>query len=506
LANLIWSSDLYKGYTSKYSDLIKGSMDDIKPFQRLSAKEKTIDWIKAVADFYDAIGWENVSKRAAKIQKNYWMRYGKLNPSDYIINPDVNPLSEAIGMIVPKESQSPLEKFYSLAPNLVDVMRGEYVKMDHSWTVEAIDPFSHDEIFNQKNEDFKSAVMQHAESVKAQTLASMGITEETAPEDYSKAMDETRQRLTEIEFKYKNFRTTGTQWAEKVMKIHEKRYNLQELQPDAFESGLITDSEFWHLDMGEDDFRVELLNPKWCDYFKGPGTKYVSKGDYFLWFDFGSAGDVIDKYGRIMKEEDIDKLKDVFVDSVNMIVPDQLKNIQGSYYDRTKPWSVATDLNPARNDSFLGKELAASYPRSGNFDHNIDRDIFAAATGDNHRGQPRMFRIMTLYWRSMQKIGWLTKINRDGSSIEPTWVDENFIVTEKPVYDKSKLNQETADNLLYGEHIDWTWAPQWRKVIKVSPNGKHSFWLDSEKKMDAIYLDGGPTPFQLYKYRLTFIY
>ena len=67
-------------------------------------------------------------------------------------------------------------------------------------------------------------------------------------------------------------------WAEKVIKVQEKRYKLHELEPDAFETGLISDSEFWHLDLLDDDFKLELLNPKWCDYHKGPNVKYVSEG------------------------------------------------------------------------------------------------------------------------------------------------------------------------------------------------------------------------------------
>lgn len=475
--------------------ILGGPIDDILPFQMLTLEEKTEDWVKAVADFYETAGWSNVEKKAARIQRNFWMRHGKLNPSDYIVG--ATDIARELGFALPQATQSPLEQFYPLAPNFVDVLRGEFIKRDNSWTVEAIDPYSTAEAFKFKKEQFEGVLTQMATMEKAQTLASMGITPETDPQQYMQQMQEMQQRLTEIEFQSKNFRTTGQKWAEKVLKIHEKRYNLQELEPDGFESGLISDSEFWHLDLMDDDFRVELLNPKWCDYHKGPNVKYVSDGDYFLWFDFMSAGDIVNKFGRRMKEADILKLKDVYVRTANLMVVDHMKAEQGAYYDFRKSFREATDLNPVMNDVLLGKELAYNYMRTPNFDHNIDNvDILNPVWGRRVTGHPQMFRVMRLYWRSLRRIGWLTKINRDGTRIQPEWVDESYKVTVEPQYDVSVNKEKTKDNLLYGEHIDWTWVPEWRQVIKISPNQQHTFWLGNENTYEAVYIDGGPVKFQ----------
>jgi hypothetical protein len=101
---LIWGSDLYKGFKLDKNTLLGGAINDILPFQMLTLEEKTPDWIHAVADYYEVCGWNNVEKKAHRIQRNYWMRYGKLDQSDYIINPEVNPVSRAIGMIVPRKA------------------------------------------------------------------------------------------------------------------------------------------------------------------------------------------------------------------------------------------------------------------------------------------------------------------------------------------------------------------------------------------------------------------
>lgn len=493
---LIWGSDLYKGFKLDKNKMLGGAIDDILPFQMLSLEEKSADWIKAVADYYEVCGWNNVERSAPRIQKNYWLRHGHLNQSDYIINPTHNEYYQAVGMLVPPEPQSPLQQFYPLIPNFVDVLRGEFLKRDNQWIVEAIDPMSTAEKFEQKKSDFEQILLQHAALIKQVELAKMGLTEEMNPEEYNQQLQALMQRMTEVELKAKNFRTTGQKWAEKVIKIHDKRYDMHELDPDGFECGLISDREFWHIDLLDDDFKVELLNPKWCDYHKGPNIKYVSDGDYFLWFDFMSAGDIVNKYGRRIKEEDLKKLKDVYMKTQNMIVPDYLKGRGDSYYDLSKPWSQATDLNQPMNDALLGKELVYNFMRSPNFDHNQDVDILNPIWGRLKTGHPQMFRVMRLYWRALRRIGWLTKIERDGTRIQPEWIDENYKVTVEPVYDKSVMKEETKDNLLYGEHIDWTWVPEWRHVIKISPNQKHTFWLNSINSFDAIYVDGAPTKFQ----------
>lgn len=494
---LITSGDLYRGFKLDKSSFLgsNGSMADMQPFQMLTQEQKTIDWIRVVADYYDICGWNNVSRKADAIQRNYDMRNGKITPSDYIINPELNPYSGVIQEVV-TETSSPLKQFYPLAPPLIDALRGEFIKKDNTWTIEVIDPKSTATAFQEKESKFTEVITQFAQVQKQQALAQMGLTQESNPEAYQQEMQAAMDKLTNIELASKNYRTVGQKWAEKVLKIHDRRYNLHELEPDAFEGGLIADREFWHLDLLDDDFKVELLNVKWCDYHKSPGEKYVSSGDYFLWFDFMSAGDIINKLGRKMKEEDMLKMKDCYLRTANIIMPDIDKAVQGAYYDMSKPWKEATDLNPVMNDVLLGKELAYNYARNGNFNHNIDTDLFSSTSVRSANGHPQMFRVMRLYWRSMMRIGWLTKIDRDGVRTPPSWVTEDYKVSVEPQYDVSVVKDKTAGNLLYGEHIEWTWAPQWRHVIKISANHKHTYWADKSIDFDSVYIDGAPVKFQ----------
>ncbi len=493
MADVVWSSQLYKGTTLKNSPGMM-RLADFAPYQMLEEQEKTQEWLIAVADHFEAIGWRNVDRRQEAIQKNYWLRQGIINPTDYLVNPTEYHMAQAMQIVgADGHSTSPLQQFFPLIPTYVDLLRGEFLKRDNTFSVVQIDQGAVIESLEFKEEQINGVMQQLAVAEKEMALQKMGITPDNPEsfQQYQETIQQAIQKFQETEAKFKNFRTKGAKWAQKVLKIQEERYNLSELEPDAFDGGLTTDMEFWHLDLLEDDFRLELLNAKWCDYHKAPGEKYVSKGDYFLWFEWGSAGDIINKYGKRMKEEELEKLKTTYSSIVNaIIVPDHEKTMQGSYYDVRLPYKQASDLNAPMNDAILGKELAYNYSQNSNFTHSI----FDPA-GYGSMMEPKMFRIMNLYFRGMKKIGWLTKVGEDGSIEYADWVDENFKLTVEPEYDFSLTKKKTAKNLIYGEHVEWTWVNDWRRVIKISANSKHSFWKHNPD-FKEIYLDGKSVKFQ----------
>ena len=106
---MIWSSDLYKGYKTESAQQLK--IDDLLPFQMLEEKEKNVDWIRGVADFYETAGWVNVEKKAYHIQKNFDLRNSKLNPSDYIVGPSYYDYYLAAGLEVEMGQPSPIQQF-----------------------------------------------------------------------------------------------------------------------------------------------------------------------------------------------------------------------------------------------------------------------------------------------------------------------------------------------------------------------------------------------------------
>jgi hypothetical protein len=76
--------------------------------------------------------------------------------------------------------------------------------------------------------------------------------EQTSPENL--------KTLPEIQnFFDKSYRSLVEQWAAHQTKIDEERFKMDELEERGFRDMLITDREFWHLKMMEDDYDVELV-------------------------------------------------------------------------------------------------------------------------------------------------------------------------------------------------------------------------------------------------------
>jgi hypothetical protein len=71
------------------------------------------------------------------------------------------------------------------------------------------------------------------------------------------------------------------------------------LEERGFRDMLITDREFWHFRMMEDDYEVELWNPVLTFYHKSPDIRYISQGNWVGKTDMYTVADVIDKYGHV---------------------------------------------------------------------------------------------------------------------------------------------------------------------------------------------------------------
>jgi hypothetical protein len=55
---ILWGADLYKG--AKFDTSSVFNLNDVLPFQMLEQDEKTPQWVHAVADHFESIGWRNV--------------------------------------------------------------------------------------------------------------------------------------------------------------------------------------------------------------------------------------------------------------------------------------------------------------------------------------------------------------------------------------------------------------------------------------------------------------
>ena len=103
------------------------------------------------------------------------------------------------------------------------------------------------------------------------------------------------------------------------------------------------------------------------------------------------------------------------------------------------------------------------------------------------KGHTNMLRVSQSYWKSQRKLGHLTKIAENGE-VTTEIVDEDYKITDKPLYNTQLFPNKTHRNLVFGEHIEWLWINQTWGGIKIGPN-QPSFWgIKNPTGINPIYL------------------
>lgn len=496
---LLTGIDLVRGAITNSNGLPLNLLD-VSPFQMIPLEDKDEGWIRWNIDFHESIGYQYVKKYGRKKIKNRWLAAGILDRTDYLLSPEYNNFADLVGIITPEhDSHSPLEQFYPVVPNIIDVLRGEFLKRDTKVIIKAVDEFSKAEALQFKEDQLNQVLTQYTIQQKQAALAKMGILpDSTNPQDQQQFQQQMQaaQQIAQVETKFRSYRSNIEEWAQHVTNIEREAQYLDEKETRGFVESLTNSEEFYHINLKEDHFTVDLLDNAYCFYHASPSPQvdgHVAKGDYFGWFNWMTVGDVINEFGPRLSDVQLEGLKTILSTNTGaMVVPDMWKAFPSMYYDTTKPYPQGR-TDAALNDAILERNLKETY--HSNFANERPASEILSKHTDIF-GQPHMFRVMTLYWRSQRRIGFLTKIDRSGQIVFADWVDENFKMTVEPEYDNSLVKSKTKYNLVYGEHIDWTYCNEWRRGEKINSNMSHSFWQTNNLGFNPIYLDGKPVKFQ----------
>ena len=284
--------DLKNGKKAEYNKM--GTLT--QPIQFLSNKEKDDEWRAWNLDWLEWQGMRQLRRNARRLSKNYKLAKGIIDKADYIVEED-NEMADLIDVLT-KEDVSAFElKFYPIIPNVINVLANEFAKRSSRIMFRAVDDTSYNEMLEEKRKMIEDVLLKDAnEKIMAQ-MVNQGI-ELDSKEAQEATSPEKLKTLPEIEgFFRKSYRSMIEEWASHQMKVDEERFKMQELEERAFRDMLITDREFWHFKMGEDDYEMELWNPLLTFYHKSPDARYVSEGNWIGKTDMMSVSDCIDKFG-----------------------------------------------------------------------------------------------------------------------------------------------------------------------------------------------------------------
>lgn len=450
-----------------------------QPIQFLPRSKKDNDWTAWNLDWLEWKGLQHVRRNARRLLKNYKLAKGIIDKGDYIIEED-NEYADMIEVLT-KEDVSALElKFYPIIPNVINTLVAEFAKRSSGVSYRAVDEFSYNEMLELKRSQLEESLLYDAETQLMQKLIADGVDMES--EEVQQIMaPENIKSLPEIQsFFNKSYRSIAEEWAAHQHAVDVERFGLEELEERAFRDMLITDREFWHFKMMDDDYDVELWNPILTFYHKSPDSRYISQGQWVGKYDMMTVADVIDKYGWLMTEDQMETLEQIYpVRSAGY--PIQGYQNDGSYYDGTKShdWNV--------NMPSLAYRQYTSMWDNSLYGGDIVNWIMSDSEDYFDMGMTNLLRVTTVYWKSQRKVGHLTKID-DMGGVTTDIVDESYVITDKPIYNTDLFKNKSKQNLVFGEHIEWIWINEVWGGVKIGPNHPTYWGTNNPGGINPIYL------------------
>ena len=464
-----------------------------QPLQFLPKKEKDDQWAAWNLDWLEWQGLKQIRRNARRLMKNYKLAKGIIDRSDYIIEED-NEMRDIVELLT-KEDASALElKFYPIIPNVINVLVAEFAKRSTKLTYRAVDDVSYNEMLEQKRKMVEDTLMADAQTKIIAALLEQGL-DPNSEEAQQQLAPEKIKSLPEIEkFFQKDYRSIVEQWASHQHKVDVERFKLDELEERGFRDMLITDREFWHFKMMEDDYEVELWNPVITFYHKSPDNRYISQANWVGKTEMYTPSDVIDKFGYLMNEDQLQALEAIYPIRSAAYSIGGLQN-DGTLYDGTKSHDWNTNM-PS-----LAYRQYTSF-MAGNVLDGSDIITQIMAEGEDYYDQGTAFllRVTQAYWKSQKKVGHLTKISETGEVLTEI-ISEDYTVVDKPIYDTRLFKNKSKDNLVFGEHIDWIWINETWGGVKVGPNIPSYWGMNNPGGFTPIYVGVnrpkiGPVKFQ----------
>ena len=406
-----------------------------QPIQFLPRSKKDEDWAAWCLDWLEWQGLKMVRRNARRLMKNYKLAKGLIDRTDYVIEED-NEYADLIDTLT-KEDASALElKFYPIIPNVINTLTAEFSKRVTRVTYGAVDEYSYNEMLEQKKAEVEQLLVSDAKRKITERMLMMGADPES-PEFQEQTSPEALRSLPEIEaFYQKDYRSMIEQWAEHQHRVDTERFYMDELEERGFRDLLIADREFWHFKMMEDDYDVELWNPVLTFYQKAPETRYISDGNWVGKYDMMTVADVIDKYGWLMTDKQMESIELIYpVRSAGY--PIQGYQNDGTYYDPTKSHDWNTQM-PSLGMRQYTTAMGGAVLEGG----DIITQILSEGEDYYDQGTAYLLRVSTIYWKSQRKIGHLISID-DNGKVEMDIVDEDYKISTKPIYDTRLMKNKT---------------------------------------------------------------
>lgn len=470
-------ADLYNGFYSQSVDIL--------PIQTVPLKEKLADgkdgsksWKEKCMDSLETIGRRQYSYNLRLIE-NYEMIKGRFIFSHYF---QTEGYSDMISQLSADFELPNYLRHYDIIGQVVNTMVGEWTKKPDLFKIRQLGDGASNEYLRKKLDLTKQYVFSRINAEINQKLIEQGLDpnkndfqNQQQQNQYEQQINQARQQLIpkEIqEYMDTDFLTIAEIWAEHQYQYDRENFNLAEKEKDEFTDMLVADRCYRHFYIGPTGHMQETWNPINVFSHKSPDIKYTEDGDYVGRIFNLTLNTIIDRYGHLMKKDDLDLL------IKNKSEGDKQWN------DSQFNWVYDNYLMP-----FNGYPTYDIMKNSWNVYKNgeipfLDDKMYKRLTDNDYFSLEGFYFVTEAYWKTQKKIIKLTYIDPDTQEIVVDIVDENFIIPKEFVESRNIFSEQHDINTYCETYVNEVW-----KGIKINSS------FDRNLNKD-LYLAVGPNDFQ----------
>ncbi len=264
------------------------------PKQRLSYQDKIKDnyrWCKDLIDYLCVQHSDTPYGRKGQFERkiaNYQLFNNQLNQLDF--ERECNPYGIEVGQF--KDSIQPYNKTY----NKIQVMLSEELMSPFNYKVVLVNSDGIKSKLEYRNKLLRDYVVNNIQQTISQTTGKQSEQEQVMnPIEINKYMKTTYLEAREI-------------LANKIMEYLTKKLSIPELKNDSFKHALLAGEEFTYVGTLNGEPHVSVLNTLGVFYQKSSDIKYVQDGNYAGYKVYLTSGEVLDRFGQYLSEEDLKKI------------------------------------------------------------------------------------------------------------------------------------------------------------------------------------------------------
>lgn len=448
------------------------------PPQMIPLSEKTDDWKHACLDTLEQVG-RNQYYNNVKLTENYEMIKGRFIFKHYF---EDDGYADMINQLT-REFEIPNSlRHYDIISQVVNTMVGEWESRPDNFKVKSYGERHDNDFLRAKTDMLLNYVQSTINAEINNKLLQQGIdpnkTDFNSKEEqqqYIQFVEQQKQALTPPqieEYMATKWMQAAEIWAQHQLEYDKQRFNFPEKEKREFEDMLVADRCFRHFYLKGNTYEQETWNPINTFFHKSPETEYIEDGDYVGRVYYLTIPAIIDRYGWLMKESDINILKN---------------DINGKWKDKDGYGIINGSVIPYEGfgQHKVMMDAAGINPMTSTGIATVGEDFFKNLHNNNYYIDTRgTLQVTEGYWRSHKRIGKVTYIDADGV-LTKTLVDETFVKPKDFKEIDSSMYEDNQPNT-----VSWTWVNEIWQGVKI--NTKNTQLSDHED----IYLNIRPCEFQ----------